>query len=395
MRKSMVIGPARILDSGAGARLAAPVTRGSHRQELWYSVTREYAEWLSVNTSDAFALVLLPFAMQEGENLVVEGALSERLFYCLSRYVGPLLKLIMPHTEIVSILPQELSREPVRPSAGAVVTGFTGGVDSFCTLADHYYDKVPETYKLTHLIFNNVGSAGEGGDALFEERYASLRPLADDLGLPLVKVNSNLTQISNFSFQKTHTLRNASAVLTMQKLFSKYFYSSGVPYANCSAAQPPDIAYADPMMVHLLSTESTECIPTGSQYTRIQKMERVAGMEASHEHLDVCASPASAGCCSVCWKCMRAQLTLEILGKLHLYDKAFDSNKYLDARPGQIVHLLSSPNHFDREVAILAEQKGHRFPLKLRLIALLKSIHATNLVPAPLKRFLKHLLLKN
>lgn len=71
---------------------------------------------------------------------------------------------------------------------------------------------------------------------------------------------------------------------------------------------------------HLLSTEATDSISTGSQYTRAAKTAQVAEIEPSYRHLDICVEPGTSRSgfrnCSRCWKCARTMVTLEALGKL-------------------------------------------------------------------------------
>jgi hypothetical protein len=71
---------------------------------------------------------------------------------------------------------------------------------------------------------------------------------------------------------------------------------------------------------------------------------------------------------------MRVQLTLEILGKLHLYAQVFDMAKYQERRADYIVDVLSNRNHFLREIVRLAVDKAYRFPAYLRGKAMLKAV---------------------
>ncbi len=378
----MRVGQARLVDHGRDVRIVASVEQGGHKQDLWYSVGREHAQWLTTERLDAFLVALLPLAMKNGEDICVEGAVSEKLYYNLTNYSMRILTLIMPALRPVRVMPESLDRGRLLRTEGCVVTGFSGGIDSFCVLADHFYGDVPEGYKITHLVFNNVGSAGAGGRSLFEDRYAGLLPFTKELGIPFIKVDSNLDEVLNMSFPRTHTMRNVSAILTMQKLFAKYLYASGVSYCDCFVDGAPDMAYTDPIMAPLLSSEITECIPTGAQYSRAEKTERVAVIALSHEYLNVCTSTSPGGNCSACYKCLRTQLTLEVLGKLHLYSKVFDLSRYHEVRSSYIDQVLSSTNHFDREIANLARKRGHRFPLAPRVVSWLRLKPIWRLLPA-------------
>jgi hypothetical protein len=370
----MKIGRPQVTTGSGTARISAEFEYSGQRRALWYEVPAQYAEGLTPERSDAFLMALLPLAMKQGEDIRCEAPVSEKLFYNLTRYCMHILTLVMPELQPVGITPAGLDSSRLAEARGGVVTAFSGGVDSFCVLADHLFGNVLAGYRVTHLIFNNVGAFGAGGRALFNARHANLAPFASEVGLPFIKVDSNLDEVLPVSFVKTHTIRNASAVLTLQKLFGRYLYASGVAYGDCQVNCAPDVAYVDPLLVPLLSTEATECIPTGSQYSRVEKTEKVTTIELSRRHLNVCASHASGGNCSVCWKCMRVQLTLEILGKLHLYAQVFDMAKYQERRADYIVDVLSNRNHFLREIVRLAVDKAYRFPAYLRGKAMLKAV---------------------
>ena len=198
----------------------------------------------------------------------------------------------MPSLHPVKILPKSLDNDKGYTCKDGVVTGFSGGVDSFCTIKDHYFDNTLPSYKITHLIFNNVGSHGgknpEEARKLFNQRYEVVKGFTQDVGIEFIKIDSNLTDLLNMKFQQTHTCRNASAVLQFQKLFGKYLYASAYPYKDCYTDKTYDIAYTDPIAIHLLSTETLECISSGCQYSRVEKTERISDLEYATRYLNVC-----------------------------------------------------------------------------------------------------------
>lgn len=112
---------------------------------------------------------------------------------------------------------EELTDRRVRTTAGAVVTGYAGGIDSFCTICDHLPGVAPDDYRLTHLLINNSGSYGRGqeGRRMFRERLARLGARTP-LGLPLIAVDSNLDEIIGTHYQLTHTIRNLIFALLLQ-----------------------------------------------------------------------------------------------------------------------------------------------------------------------------------
>ena len=75
----------------------------------------------------------------------------------------------------------------------------------FCVLVDHFLQCSYPHYKVTHCVFNNVGAHGSGPSEanrrLFRSRLALVKPCLDELGLPLLWIDSNLTEVLKLGFQ--------------------------------------------------------------------------------------------------------------------------------------------------------------------------------------------------
>lgn len=242
-----------------------------------------------------------------------------------------------------------------------VGTGFSGGIDSFSVVCDHVTQSANSSYQLTHFLFNNVGSHGAGGDGrrLFHQRYEKLKGFPNEIGLPFIPVDSNLADLLPLDFQMTHTTRNMSVVLLLQKLLGKYLYASTFKYKDCYVAKTYDMAYADPAAVHLLSTETLEAISTGCQYSRVDKSRVVSSFEPSHRFLNICVNADAEGKnCSVCWKCCRTLLTFELLGVLEKYGDVFDLDAYSAQKPDYVYRSLSNPDALFNEILGLADDVG-------------------------------------
>lgn len=372
----MRIGVPELVSDGHEVKLQCRVDFARGEQHLWFSVCRDHAEFLTPERQDAFLVGLLPLAMETGEDIRLDGAISERLCYGLTQYYMPVVSIAVPHLRPVKIVPAELATDRIGCARGGVATGFSGGIDSFCVLADHFFGDVPPGFRLTHLVFNNVGSHGGGGRELFRRRYERLLPAAQAMDLPFLAIDSNLHELLASDFELTAPSRNAAAVLSLQKLVGRYLFASSNRYQDC-AVRPPrpppwpatGMIEADPVAMHLLSTETTECISTGCQYARTEKTRRVAHLACSHRYLDVCTDDGISGNCSSCYKCLRTMLTLEILGKLPQYDGVFDIEKYRRIRDRFLIEVLAGRSRLMAEIRELASKQEFRFPLSARVAA--------------------------
>lgn len=346
-------------------RAQATLVAATTRDTVWYEVDARLEPYVLTNRLDAFAVTALLVAMERGETeLIVDGVVSERLFHNLTRQFVPIMRIVAPQFGDVAISPRDLDASG-KPRGTGVVTGFSGGIDSFATIVDYTGSDAPPGYRLTHLAFLNVGShdRGEAGRRRFADRWALIQGAADSLGLDLIRIDSNLSDLLTSTFERTLLPRVASAVLLLQGLFAKFLCSGSHRYRDCRLKESTDLTYADPATVHLMSTESLESVSTGCQYTRVEKTRRVLDLPATRGFLNVCVHPLPGGRnCSRCFKCLRTMATLDLLGQLDSYEKVFDLAAYRRfSRRGQ--YLLLLPGRRDDlyidEIYELARTGGH------------------------------------
>ncbi|MGQ0502290.1 MAG: hypothetical protein ACT4P0_06740 [Panacagrimonas sp.] len=354
----MKISSPRISRTDSGCEYRVRVETADGQRALWYQVDSRWGESLS-SSCDAAAVALLIPAMARGEDLEVQGALSQRLFYHLSGPVQAMLKLVLPQLRCIRILANEVVCERL-PTTGYVASGFSAGVDSFAVLADHFYDPAPPGFRLTHLLFNNVGSHGLGGEGLFWQRHERTAKVAARIGLPLIAINSNQNEFyKGFTFQKTHTLRNVSVALALQGGVARFFYASAGHYADCRLGPTSDMAQGDFALVPALATENIDTLSVGGQYSRVEKLLRVARIEDSLQTLDVCLSGSAPGNCSMCRKCVRTLLILEIAGMLNRYEAVFDLSRYRHKRSWGIRNIIDNSEPIPQEIVRFARERGY------------------------------------
>jgi hypothetical protein len=336
---------------------------------LTFTTQPEFANLLSSTADHAVIAMLIP-AMLAGKDIQVQGQVSERLYYNLPR-LQKVLSIQMPFLNCIGVDAPNLSSP--NPSAAGVATGFSGGIDSFCVIAENHKPTTPSSYRLTHLLFNDVGSHGRGGNSVFRKRYERLLPSAERLGLPFVPVESNLDEFfsKTIHFGQTHTLRNASVALALQGGLSKFLYASAFGYKDICVKQAIFMAYCDPILLPLVSTESLEALSVGSEYSRVEKTAIVTDFAPARGTLDVCIRGQHTGKltnCSTCKKCLRTLATLDILGKLENHAADFDLALYQRQRNIHLAKLLSSSDSLSREVVDLARERAYRIPMSSHLL---------------------------
>lgn len=368
----------------------------SHGSELlWYRIDKEFEDFFTQLCDGPLVALLIP-AMALGEDIRIFGAVSERLYYHLSGSYQHVLKQVIPFLHLVKIYAEDLENKSSH--ASGVATGFSGGIDSFSVLADHYFSDVPNGFKLTHLLYNNVGSHFGRGEQLFEKRYARLKPVTDKIGLPFIRVNSNLdafypdTQVKNLGFAQTHTLRNASVPLILQRGIGRYMYATDYDNKEVFIRASTEIAHINPITLASISTEAVDMLSIGGEYSRVEKTLRVAEIPDSYDSLDVCWIARGDGSnCSKCPKCMRTLLTLDIAGVLNRYSNSFNLHTYGKEKSKYSAEIIrcTSPifkvkpkstvyTEYDLEITQFAQSRNYKFPKQSYLFAWLDYLHSPN-----------------
>lgn len=360
----MKIGKPEITYNGDQARLSSNVSYAGRTDTLWFSVDKAFGDFLT-SYSDGFLCALLMIAMYLGEDIVVHGLLSERLYYSVQNQLQVPINIVFPLLHKVKVFADNVGEN--KTNASGVATGFSAGIDSFSALNDHFLEKKPKGFTITHLLYNNVGSHHSGGERLWLERLKRIEPVVERIGLPLIKVNSNLSDFykihrKEYSFAQTSTLRNAAVPLILQEGIHRFLYSSSFDYNSVSVSPHGHLNFIEPIVLPLLTTEAVDMHLVGAEKSRIQKILEVAKVQDSYDSLDVCASGSECGNCSSCYKCVRTMLTLEIAGLLNPYSISFDIDKYEKKLPSYVATILDSNSPLERELVQFAKDNHFSFP---------------------------------
>lgn len=371
----MLIRQAQVARAGGWLVLRAQVSSQGKETECFYSVPERVADFADAASSNCFLVGLLYPAMRWGEDIHVEGTVSARLLYNINEYLVPFMSMCDSRLKPIKVTADATDGE-YRGAAHAVGTGFSGGIDSFTTIHEHFERPTPEGFRLTHLFFFNVGAHGIPKDETerlaierkFQARYEKLKNFPAEVGLPFVPVNSNIHQFHPWGHLEVATLATASAALFLQRGIRRYYLASaGHPYFHLwhylgMRRRPDDIAYLNPHLLPWLSTESLDFVDDGTFLDRSQKTVLIADYEPATRYLNVCGNHDTLDTnCSICPKCCRTLLTLELIGKADAFRAVFDVDKY--RREARRLFIAETLAHVDREmfyrhIVDLAEERG-------------------------------------
>ena len=383
--------------------LRAEVESAGQNGECFYSVPEQYADFADTRSSNCFLVGLLYPAMRNGEDIKVEGVVSARLLYNLNEYLIPFMAICDSRLHRIKIAASGTD-DRGSTEAEAVGTGFSGGIDSFATIYEHFERPSPKGFRLTHLFFFNVGAHGipkESGDMekierQFHARYEKLKPFPEEAGLPFVSVNSNVHAFHPWGHLEVATLATVSAVMFLQRGIRRYYVaSSGHTYRQLwkflgNGGRPDAIERVNMMILPWLSTEGLDLIDDGNLYDRSQKTTLIADYPPAAKYLNVCYGHDTLDTnCSVCVKCSRTLLTLEILGKLDTFREVFDLGKYRrEVRRRLIAETIvgEKKNLFAQHLMDLARERG---------VDLRREVNRLDLFRARMANSRLHMFIKN
>ena len=371
----MKIGKPKSTITAEETRLSAKVSFQDVEDECFYSVPAKFADLADVESSNAFLVGMLYPAMRYGEDIEVEGTVSARLLFNLNEYLVPLMAECDSRLKKIKITAGSTDDKGAS-SAKIVGTGFSGGIDSFATIYEHFERPAPEGFKLTHLFFFNVGAHGipkkpgdmEAIERQFRARYEKFKGFPAEAGLPFVPVDSNIHKFHPWGHLEVATFATVSAVMFLQRGIRRYYLaSSGHTYRQLwkflgEGGRPDAIERLNMMLLPWLSTESLDLVDDGNLYDRSRKTEMVAAYPPARKYLNVCYGHDTLDTnCSVCPKCARTLLTLDILGKLDDFAEVFDIPKYKrEVRRRLIAETIvqEKKNLFSRHQMDLARSRG-------------------------------------
>jgi hypothetical protein len=317
---------------------------------IWISVPKEYESWLTTDRYDGFLVALLFCAMKNNEDIFVDGSVSKKLLRNLNNYVQSVLKSFTFYLNKINISAKETTNKIIA-SATHIGTGFSGGVDSFCTVYEKFACENDPEYKIDTLVSFNIGHYGRTDGAnqqqlqIFRDNFLFLSQYAQEVNLPYTSVNSNFGYyIEENEFWRE--LRQfgapfiAAAILSLQNRFSKYYVSSNYSYLEmlqyvCKDKPMKKMKnrmingdYMENIFYPLLNTENLEIIVDGSQYKRTEKTERITEYPPSYKYLEVSTRTINKKNTLKHWKTARTLWALEISDKLDLYSDSFDLDQW-------------------------------------------------------------------
>ncbi len=331
-----------------------------NQKQFYYIYDSMYDEYLT-QTYDCFVLGILIKAMFSNKSIYVEGPMSERLYNNLSKILIPMLHFCYKELHPIQIFPNTLVADHY--DSNKTGFGLSCGIDSLCCLEDLYYKEKREELKLN--IACNFHSGGSDNIEQYRLRLEHVSNfLRDNTKLQMLSIESNINDfnVEGFTHEKIHGIKTISFVYLFQKLFKRFYISSGMTFNEFKLVQNPvSFGWIEGFVIPLLSTESTEICLHGCNYTRLYKTYLISKNSIYDNYIDVCINTSKQSQyrnCGGCFKCIRTLLTLECYTDLKRYRNIFDLMKYAKEKNGYIRGLKPDKYVLDSQLLQLLKMKN-------------------------------------
>jgi colanic acid/amylovoran biosynthesis protein len=251
-------------------------------------------------------LALLP-AMRRGDDVVVDGAVSERLLRG-ARQAANLYGAWAPELRQPSI---EVAEERVLDigDRGEIASFFSRGVDSTYSAA------VPRSHPgpVDRLLFVR-GLDPNLGEAVMNEEVRLAGRSAERLGLPLDVLSTNVHDLTRLFVSDWEDMAGA-ALAAIAIAAAGGLRAAIVPSSDSTLSLSPN--GTSPVLEPLFSTEATEVVHDSTALGRVDKCLWLArNRRELLAELKVCYSEARSDNCGRCGKCLLTMATLRAAGQL-------------------------------------------------------------------------------
>lgn len=309
--------------------LAFDARIGGHEKRVWFRSETKAEPCAEA----ALATCLLPAMGTGGGTLRMDEPISPRVlrtqgeFQAIQRAWSLDWPFGDPPLEEVEVLAPVRPVE-VRQPSGRVAAFFSGGVDSWSTVLAN-----PD---LTDLIFvrgADILPRATHQEGLADEVEARLRAAAEELGLTLHTVETNLRDLFEADGPAEPLIRWEAAfgcAMVAVALFLGREFDRVLITGDCDYEVQPKIG-ANWMVDQLWSTEELEIVDAGGRLNRAERTRLIASHPLVQRTLRVCwQNPEGAYNCGHCRKCLTTMATLEAFGQLEAVE-TFPSEIDLEA----------------------------------------------------------------
>jgi hypothetical protein len=323
----------RITQTGSQAILSAECKiRKLGWDNIYFSIDLAKKDYIHRDASPFAAALLIP-AMMQGEDLIIKGSISKKLYNGMLEIMKELPVTWDKKLKPIKIIADEIIDD--KTTASKVASFFTGGVDSFYTYLMHKNDSKPSD-KIDSFILVNGFDVHPEDSRVWSLVLTNIKTVAESENIELVVVTTNLHQLLEpiCSWGEYNNGSCLAAVgLFMRNRFSKIYIPSSYTidqqkkYANMQEAIGTTVKVDE-----LWSAENIKFVHDGADVCRRDKVKsEIAKSELALKYLRVCyVNKDNRYNCGSCDKCARTMVNLYLAGALEkakTFPHRLDNNK--------------------------------------------------------------------
>ena len=374
------------------SRLICDVDCGfSNEKAMWFTVERKFKGWLCDDVYDAFLMALLYPAMYNYEDIEIDGAVSRKLLININNFVQAAKNAYDKDSHIIKVKAKAFATA-TKLQETHVGLGFGAGIDSFCSLEDHFFHPIDDENKVDTLCFLLVDNYGDPCEEISKKRgynfYKNTEAVAKELGINACFLDGT----SMFKFHVPHSAiqsaRDAriyingfwariACVLSLQRGLRKFLISSSSSYRDSLYYHNQMYAkgvlwldeWCEGFLLPMVSPIGLDIVSDGAQYpSKNEKIEKVINLPIVRKHLRACTGffDESGNDCGYCKKCIRMMLILDILGQLDKWEDHFPISYFKRRRryfQCDVVRLAHTDDDLSCwSIVRLAEKYNYKMP---------------------------------
>ena len=282
------------------------VSETRKKDVLWFKLEAGFAETISPDDCDMFALAMLADAMKAKCALEIRGRVSEGLISNLLE-----LQQVWSHwwDELEPVEIKASGTLRAHPPKEGSVCAFSGGLDAAFTLRQH--NKIlcgNRSQDIRYAMLVHGFDIAIADEDHFAQAVTQCRASLTDTGVTLVRAASNFRHVSKVKWDFAYGAAVASLLTAFKNKVGAGLIASSHPYGLLRRSG------ASPVTDHFFGSDSFRVRHDGASHTRTQKADVVGRWHAGRDRLRVCWEDGSDKNCGECEKCIRTSLNFLACG---------------------------------------------------------------------------------
>jgi hypothetical protein len=298
-------------------------------QEIFYETEKAFADDLWCNPHTFLVGCALPALHHGEERVAIDEAICPELRNGLLTAMGWLNEWFAPSRRPIRIEAKPGIAWPVPRAAQRAGSFLSGGVDSLAILRANRLDfplDHPRSIKDCLFVHGfDIGAFKDGEQELdvFERATASLYEIAQDAGITLIPVHTNIRHLSDkvwFWIYEFHGAALTSVAHAFSRRLGTVSIASGFDIPNTIPAG------THPLIDPNYSSADLQIRHEGKLYSRLDRVRLISDWDIALWNLRVCTfNPPGMLNCGECEKCVRTMIQLLVVDGL-ARSQAFPAN---------------------------------------------------------------------